>query len=236
MRPLPFPTTAPAMRAVHQTWAWLAAACLATVLAAHAPRALAQTTGVANCGDPSRNHFGPWDYRTARKEDREIVERVHFTPGIENMTKPVNTMMQDMAQDVAYTLGVFPNHHRALLTMQRLSEKHRADPPPGTPRTVECWYDRAIRFRPDDNVARLLYVRWLHGRKRTDDARAQLVTAARIAGKNPLSQYNIGLVYLEIGDAERALEQAHRAMSLGMQRTELADLLKRQNAWRDPTP
>jgi tetratricopeptide (TPR) repeat protein len=196
----------------------------------------AQTTGVEICGDPFRNHFGPYDFRFTTPQSREIVEKVHFTPGIESMTRPGTTMMHEMAGDVAYTLEVFPNHPRALVTMQRLAERHRADPPPGTRRTVECWFDRAVRFRPDDNVARVLYARWLHGKGRRDDAMAQVDEAARRAGENGLSHFNLGLLLVEMGNLERALQQAHRARALGMQSPDLENLLRRQNAWRDPAP
>jgi uncharacterized protein (TIGR02996 family) len=215
---------------------WAAALPALTFALLQPVPALSQTTGPAACGDPFKNGFGPWDYRTADPKRKELVERFHFTPGIETMTRPVNTMMHDMAGDVEYTLNVFPNHHRALVTMRRLSERHRADPPPGTKRTVECWYDRAIRFSPDDNVPRVLYAQWLHGKGRRDDAMAQVDEAVRRAGENALSHFSIGLLLVEMGNLERALQQAHKARALGLQRPELENLLRRQNAWRDPAP
>lgn len=216
------------------TWLPLVAA---TLLAAWPhPSAQAQTPTQGGCGDPFKNHFGPWDFRTARREDIQIVERVHFTPGIESMTKPVNTAMYDMAQDVAYTLRVFPNHHRALLTMQRLSEKHRADPPAGAGYSVECWYERATRFRPDDPVVRGLYAQWLGRKGRQEEADRQLQQALRHGKDSPLTQYNVGLVYFAIGMHDRALAQAHKAMAMGVPRTELVDMLKREGKWQDPAP
>jgi tetratricopeptide (TPR) repeat protein len=205
------------------------AACLAApVLAA------AQAAAPHPCGDPFRNHFGPWDYRSAERANVAIVEKHHFTPGIEAMIQPVNTTMREMAQDVQYTLNVFPNHHRALLTMARLSDKHLADPPPGSAYSVDCWFDRAIRFRPDDTVVRSLYALQLAKRKRLPEAEAQLEAAVAAAKDNPLSHYNIGLVYFDIGNPERALAQAHKAMAMGVGRTELADKLKAAGKWRDP--
>lgn len=188
----------------------------------------------AACGDPFRNHFGPFDYRTAPPETRKMVEDFHFTPGIESMTRPVNTMMHDMAGDVSYTLQVFPNHARALVTMRRLSEKYKSDPPPGTTRSVECWFDRAIRFRPQDTVPRALFAQFLGKRKRMDEAISQLETATTHAQDNPLSLYNIGLVYLEMEQYDRALKHAHLALKLGYPRTELSDELKRLKKWVEP--
>lgn len=191
-------------------------------------------TGPAACGNPFVNHFGPWDIRTAAPGDRKMVEDFHFTPGIESMTRPRNTTIGEMAQDVAYVLNVFPNHHRALITMQRLSVRWKADPAPGTNRTVECWFDRAVRFRPDDTVVRALYAQFLHQRKRTPEALALLKAATEFASDNALSNYNIGLVYLEIGEFELALAQAHKALEMGFPRPELSERLKAAGRWKEP--
>jgi hypothetical protein len=195
--------------------------------------ALAQT-GQQACGNPFRNHFGPFDFRTVAPETRKMVEDFHFTPGIQSMTQPRNTMMRDMAKDVAYTLEVFPNHPRALLVMHRLSLRWKSDPAPGTSLTVECWFDRAIRFRPDDTVVRSLYAQYLGGVNRRQDAAAQLKLASEHAKDNPLAHYNIGLVAMEAGLTDLALQQAHRARALGFPRQELVEQLRKANAWVDP--
>src|SRR4051812_2402613 len=67
------------------------------------------------CGDPFVNHFGPFDYRTASVADKTIVERTHFTSETEQLKAGSGTGVP--AQDIGYTLRVFPNHPRALLAM-----------------------------------------------------------------------------------------------------------------------
>ncbi len=201
---------------------------VATVLVA--PRASAQTSGAQRCGDPFKSHFGPWDYRTARKEDLNIVEIAHFTPRIEQLQKGERVL----GDDISYTLTVFPNHHRALIAMTRLAEREKTDKPEKSFHTLDCWYDRAMRFRPDDTVVRVLYAQYLGKAKRMDEAMNQLDLATHHAKDNPLSHFNIGLVYFDLGNHERALQQAHKAKALGLPRTELADLLKREGKWREP--
>jgi tetratricopeptide (TPR) repeat protein len=188
----------------------------------------------AGCGNPFVNHFGPFDYRRADQGTRDLVEKAHFTPGVEMMMRPATTMMREMAGDVRYTLNVFPNHHRALLTMQRLSEKHGIDPPPSGTHTVECWYQRAVLYAPDDTVVRALFAQFLAKRGRKPEASFQLQAAVPHAGNNPLSHYNIGLVAFEIGNHELALSQAHRAIELGFERRDLADRLRQVNRWVEP--
>ncbi len=211
----------------------LRAAALALAAGTAAAGAAAQT-GPQACGNPFQNHYGPFDYRAASATVRKIVEEVHFTIGVETITRPATTMFHDMAQDVQYTLNVFPNHHRALITMSRLADRWQRDPPPGTKLPVECWFDRAVRFRPDDTVARSLYAQWLHKRKRGPEGVQQLKVAVEHAKDNPLSHYNIGLVAMEIGDHALALQQAHKAQALGYPRPELADALKRVGRWVEP--
>lgn len=206
---------------------------LVLALTAFGSRVEAQT-GAQNCGNPFVNHYGPHDFRQTTPASRKLVEEFHFTIGIETMTRPKNTLFHEMAQDVEYTLGVFPNHPRALNTMARLAERWKRDPPPGTKLSVECWFDRAVRFRPDDTVVRSLYAQWLHKRKRKDDAVRQLRIAREHARENALSVYNIGLVAFEVGDHELALQLAHEARRLGFPRQELPDLLKKANRWAEP--
>lgn len=187
----------------------------------------------APCGNPFVNHYGPFDYRTATASTRKLVEDFHFTIGIETMTRPATTMFHEMARDVEYTLRVFPNHHRALITMGRLADRFKRDPPPGIDLTVECWFDRALRFRPDDTVARSLYAQFLHRRNRREEAILQLERAASEAGDSALSIHNVGLVFLEVGAVDKALAQAHRAAALGLANSRLEAALRAQNRWID---
>lgn len=215
--------------------AW--AACVAVgVLASSHQSAIAQGSDGTPCGNPFVNHFGPFDYRIASVGDKKLVEGAHFTPGVESLTKPSKTMYSHMAQDVAYTLHVFPNHPRALNAMQRLGERHKMDTPPGATYTVECYFDRAVRFRPDDTVVRALYAVFLGKKKKTAEAARQLEVATDFAKDNPITHFNIGLVYFDIGDFDKALAAAHRARAGGYTRPELEERLKGVGKWVEPTP
>lgn len=226
-------------RQIGTTRAGLAIVMLAlpVIVATLSPaNARAQSNAQQACGNPFQNHFGPFDYRTAPRADIKIVEEYHFTPGVEAMTRPATTTYANMAADVAYTLHVFPNHHRALITMTRMGEKQKTDQPAGAKFTVECYFERAVLYRPDDTVARALYAQYLvkHGRK--EQALKQLAFAVEQAKDRPLSHYNLGLVYLEMGEYDLALKQAHEAKRLGLEnRPQLEERLRKAGKWRDPT-
>lgn len=194
----------------------------------------AQDASGNQCGNPFSNHFGPFDYRKADAATKALVEKFHFTPGIESMTRPQNTTYAEMAGDVSYTLHVFPNHPRALLTMTRLGERYKSPQPPGAKFSVDCYYDRAVRFTPDDTVVRAFYALHLVKQGQKESALQQLGLAAEHAKDNPTSHFNIGLVYFDLKEYDRALAQAHKAQELGSTRPELMDRLKSVNKWVEP--
>jgi len=185
------------------------------------------------CGSLS-NGFGPYDYRTERGNPLNLVESAHFTPKVEALVS--GNSSSTAIGDIDYTLRAFPNHHRALISITRLTERAKSPQPPGFTRPAECYFERAVRWRPDDTVARMLYAQYLYLWKRPDEAKAQLERAAHDARDNPMTHYNIGLVYFEGGDLDHALLQAHKAYALGFTRPELRERLKQSGRWREPEP
>lgn len=182
------------------------------------------------CGLIYTGHVGPYDYRTQRDKLR-IVEEFHFTPKMEAGIRGVNTTV---AGEVNYTLKASPNHHRALVTMMKVVERARQDNLPGMEWPLECYFDRAIRFAHDDPVVRMLYAKFLNQRNRKPEAEKQLLLASQFAPDNAFTQYNVGLVALEIGNHELALKQAHTARAMGFTRMELENGLRAVNRWKDP--
>jgi len=192
--------------------------------------ALAQA-GPNVCGELG-NGYGPFDYRTEHGEPKALVEGAHFKPQIEALISG-KTSDSTAGGDIDYTLRAFPNHHRALLAMIRLGEKEKTDKPSGSRYTVECWLERAIRFRPDDGIARMVYVNYLTKKGRVAEATRQLEVVAAATDDNSFTQYNIGMLYFDLKNYDRALTQAHRAMALGFPRTGLRDRLRSVGKWVD---
>ncbi len=194
--------------------------------------AKAQSGLPANCG-ALNNHYGPFDYRTD-KDKLGIVERAHFTSAVEAGSRGNTTMLA--GPDLHYTLTAFPNHHRALLAMVRYGEKMQSPQPKGAEYSVECYFDRALRFRVDDVVARMLYAQYLIKNKRDKDAAAQLTVAQNYAKDSAFAQYYLGMLYFDLKDYDRAQLQAHKAEEMGYDASELRGLLKQAGHWKDPAP
>lgn len=193
---------------------------------------LAQTEQSNACGPlgPPAVSDGPYDYRVDRGMV-QFVERNHFQPQVEALVGGVSGYI---GSDLDYMLRHVPNHPRALLTLIRYGEKLKWAPAPGMLFSYECYFDRAIRFRPDDALVRMIYATYLNKFSRTPEALQQLAYAVRLANDDGFAQYNIGLIYLDMKQYELALAQAHKASSLGFGRAALRDGLKSAGKWKEP--
>lgn len=191
--------------------------------------ALAQSSSMA-CGE-LRSGYGPYDYRTDRNK-LGIVEQYHFTPEVEALIRGKSSI--HIGQDLSYTLGTFPNHHRALMSMMRYGEKLKTPQPPYAQYSVECYFLRALRFRPDDAVARMMYASFLSTNNRVPEAMRELEQVEKVAGDNFFTYYNVGLIYLDMKEYDKALAMAHKAMALGFQKPGLRDKLIAIGKWQEP--
>jgi predicted Zn-dependent protease len=213
-----------------RTAASLVFACFAlslTVAQAASPDgALLRATGL--CGSLD-NAFGPYDYRTAPADKIGIVERFHFTPAVEALQHG-NT--GKIGSDIDYTLRAFPNHPRALYAMAKHALLLRASRTPGAKYPAECYFDRAIRFAPDDAQVRALYADFLIRLKRPKDAEKQLEIAEKLK-TTPQVAYNLALAWANLGENAKALPLAKRAYAGGIAFPGLRDKLKAAGAWRD---
>jgi tetratricopeptide (TPR) repeat protein len=193
------------------------------------------------CG-PLANPFGPWDYRAdhfvplaldnmSHAEKLSLVERNHFTPEVDAL---IRGSSGTVGGDLDYTLRAFPNHPRALLAMMRYGERLKTPQVPGAHYSVECYFQRAIRFKADDAVVRMLYATFLIRENRKAEALQQLAVTRRAAGDNAFTHYNLGLIYFDLGDFELALGEAHKAIALGFPKTALKDRLVSAQKWVEP--
>ena len=182
------------------------------------------------CGS-LENHYGPFDYRVERTNKLQIVEHYHFAPEVEALVHGESSSIGD---DLNYVLMTSPNHHRALLAAVRYAERLKTSQPPDMKYSIDCYFDRALRFQPDDTVVREMFAEYLAKGGHPKEAQSQLGAAAKYANDNALSHYNIGLIYFELKDYDQALAQAQAAAGLGYERPELRQMLQGVGKWRDP--
>ncbi|MES2946961.1 MAG: ABC transporter permease [Pseudomonadota bacterium] len=184
----------------------------------------------SSCG-PLANGYGPFDYVT-QKSQIGVVEQHHFTPRVEALVGGATST--HVGEDIDYTLKASPNHHRALLSLVRLGKKTKSTQPVGLAYSVECYFERALRFRPADSVVRMIYARYLFQDQRATQANQQLEQTVATAGDDPFVHYNVGLLYLEHENYPLALAHAHKAYALGFSQTALRDRLQLLGRWKEP--
>jgi tetratricopeptide (TPR) repeat protein len=181
------------------------------------------------CGS-LQNGYGPYDYRSD-KDKLRIVEQYHLTPEVVNL---IAGSTGAIGGDLDYTLRAFPNHHMALMAMVKLGEKQKSAKPAGARYRVECYFQRAIRFRNDDEIVRILYASYLSKAGKQAEALIQLNEAAQLGSNSANANYNMGLIYYDLKEYEKALTYAHQAYRLGFPLPGLRDKLKRAGKWTEP--
>ncbi len=183
------------------------------------------------CGE-LKNAFGPFDYldRFNLKDKLEIVEAYHFTYEVENLVRGVSSV--NIGADLNYTLRAWPNHHRALAALVKLSIREKSTHPPGLRYPVECFFDRAIRFNATDPRVRSIYSAYLSHAGRNKEALEQLEIAADLEPDNATTLYNLGLLHFKLKNYEKASHYAEQAYARDFPLPGLKNKLVQVGKWR----
>ncbi len=214
------------------------ALCVMSLLFAVTP-AFAKNVSTA-CGSLV-NGFGPFDYRDPAHQVLQpgevetklgIVERAHFTREVETLVSGLRGR-KDPLDDLDYTLRAFPNHHRALSSMANYHIKN--DKQKIGRYSIDCWFQRATVFTPDDPVVRVVYAIYLVRTGKSDEALVQYKEALALQPNYAEAHYNVGLLYTKNGNYDLAYEHAERAYELGHPLPGLRNRLIAAGAWNPQT-
>jgi tetratricopeptide (TPR) repeat protein len=158
------------------------------------------------------------------------AEKHHFTPAVENLRHGATGTI---GADLGYVLLMFPNHHRALAAFGKLSLRDKTLKPAGAPYSVGCFFDRAIRFKPNDGTVRMVYGNYLLKAGQPDQATEQLRIAAELQPEDATINYNLGLLYVQKKDYDQARIHAKKAYGLGFPLPGLKNKLIEAKKWED---
>lgn len=181
------------------------------------------------CGELT-THYGPFDYRNPSSFNLPLVENAHFTSEVEAGVKGVTG---DIGGDIAYTLHAIPNHIRALATMAKIGLRDKKLQLRSAKYPVECYFDRALRFAPDDAMVKAVYGNYLFALGRTDDALDQFKAASEMLPADPTINYNTGLAYFKKKDYTSARRHAKLAYDQGFPLPGLKSKLAAVGQWDD---
>ncbi|MTW14286.1 tetratricopeptide repeat protein [Pseudoduganella eburnea] len=202
----------------------------AVLLAGAAGAALAKPY----CGELN-NAYGPFDYRVADQNTKDLVEHAHFTEEVEAGQAGHTSYI---GADIDYTLRVFPNHPRALATMIRLTRRGGANSYTltGAHYPTECYFERAVRWQADDAAAWSLYAQYLYTIGKDGQAMPMLQKAVELDPDNPTYNYNLGLVYAKKKQYDLALPLGQKAYAQGFPLPGLKQMLVKAGKWVEPPP
>jgi tetratricopeptide (TPR) repeat protein len=116
--------------------------------------------------------------------------------------------------------------------MVRLGERDKTDQPKGAWYPVECYFERAIRFIPDDLLVRVIYANYLIKQGLHKEAAVQVDIADK-AGDDQTANfyYNLGLALFDLKQYDRAVVRAKQAYDLGFPLPGLKDKLAKVGKW-----
>jgi tetratricopeptide (TPR) repeat protein len=198
--------------------------CLGIMLVCFTSVAAARDTW--DCGE-LKNAYGPYDYADPQHRPHlPIVEGRHFTRRIETL-KSGNAMA-----DIDYTLRAFPNHHRALYAMAQYFLQNTYSTS-GKYYTPDCYFDRAMRFRANDPLVRMVYGIYLQRKGELKDALGRYNEAFTKIPDLVELNYNMGLLYIELGNNKKALFHARKVYNKGYPLDGLKNMLKRKGLWTE---
>lgn len=164
----------------------------------------------------------------ADADKRQVVEQFHFTPEVEALRAGSTG---SLGADLGYTLEHFPNHHRALAALMHLTQRLHTPHPPGAHYATECYFDRALRFRPHDVQVHRLYADFLLGQKRYPEAQAQLLEVVQADPGDALAHYNLGLLFADQKNYAAARTHARAAYALQFPLPGLRNRLSAAGQW-----
>lgn len=175
----------------------------------------------------------PVDYRTRDSTPFlrwavQDVKQNHYDPAVGRMQQ--GEYSHRVMADLDYLLRHWPNHRPGLEAVIRY-ELAGGKPYEWAP--AYCYLERARAFVPDDPGVPLLegYYYW----KKKDDSRAiqAFESALAIDPKSLDAHYDLGLVYCEMGQYEKALTHARAAYDGGYPLPGLRHKLQEAGHWSE---
>lgn len=204
-------------------------AAMVCALLMHNP-AFAQGT---NCGQLTReeNPQGIHDYRRLQggaANALKNVEKFHFPSYVEALTRGETGAL---GADIGFVLNYFPNHPRALDAMARLAYRDKTPQPRGARFSIDCYFDRAIRFVPDDGRVRMIQGMYLARIGKVEPALAAYKEAERLMPESNNVAYNMGLLYFDVKKYDQSLAYAKKAYEGGLTLPGLKNKLTSAGKW-----
>lgn len=167
---------------------------------------------------------GPFDYNTATHAERRLVEGTHFNEhyqaylvGKSKFQKTRDYIIETPAAGFGYTLWAFPNHPFALSAIEDIGTKQKSEKLMGLQLRVHCYFQRAVKFKPNDATVRALYGYYYARRGKQKEAEFQVEKAMELSPDDKSVLSYAAFSYLKINKPDLAAQIAKRAYEAGYQ-------------------
>ena len=182
-----------------------------------------------------RQGYGPYDYTRPdhRGASLRLVEGAHFMPRVNALVEDISD--STVINDIDYTIRAFPNHHQALYAVTRywfLPDSQKRVPNNRIQIPPECYFVRAINFKPDDGTVRMLFGLYLHKSKKYNKALEQYEVAERLSPQSDQLLYNMGLLYFDMKQYEKSISYAKKAYAKQYPLPGLRNKLRKKGYWK----
>jgi len=169
-----------------------------------------------------RDRLNPQDYRSATAHWKGMVEGAHFESHYEAylagfmLVQGAHKHGEYVTAGFEYTLWGFPNHPRALAAIEQLSYRdHKTDQLPKMQFKVWCYFQRAVKWYPDDPMPHAIYAYYLARRDRRSEALFEIWRAEQLdPGTVDVSLY-LAFAYIKLNEFEKAAVYAKKAYAQG---------------------
>lgn len=191
--------------------------------------------------------FGPYDYFDVNEEGDALYQEGrlwearwrHFDRGLRHLNADpfLQPNYQNAEHEFDYMLRAYPNHPDVLRAIIDLEFRKRQNNDAGQSMLIsrnpppECYFQRAIEFRPDHTHIYTLYGLYLHRLKRYEAAVEQYDRALEIDAKNAEVNYNAGLAHLKLSNYDASRMHAEKAYAAGYPLPGLRRQLERAGKW-----
>jgi len=206
--------------------------CLILLFLSLGQFAVAQDSLLCEVSDPQSTEYSDMNDPSSTAHVK-MMETYHFSRDVEHLIKGLSA---PLPFDIAFILNHVPNHYRALNAMAEWQLKNKfPDNRDNELLTADCYFHRAISYRPGDSYLRFVYGIYLHRAKRFADAQKVYDQAERMGVAGAELFYNRGLLELDMGNLAKASEYANRAYGMGYPLPGLRNKLTHARAEKNKT-
>lgn len=198
-------------------------------LAQEASGAVSENAVRLQCGtarDVTVTDYRLKDTTSALQWAIEDVKQNHLDPAVQSLND--GNFSSAVLSDISFILNHWPNHYPALQALIRY-EVGGGKEVPYYP--IDCYFEAARQFVPDDANVLVLYGLYRYKSGDNDHAEMYWRQALQVESNSADAHYNLGLLYVEQGRYNDALEHAVKAYSLGYPLPGLKNELIRAGYW-----